>query len=125
MDFLDMERERGITIQSAAITFLWNDSRINMIDTPGHIDFQGEVERSVRVLDGAVTVVDGSKGVQAQTHTVWRQADRHLVPKIIFVNKMDQDDASVGRVLQSLKARLGVINALPLQIPVGYAENFK
>ena len=124
MDFLEMERERGITIQSAAISFIWKDCRINMIDTPGHVDFQGEVERSTRVLDGAVAILDAVHGVQAQTHTIWKQADRYKVPRIVYFNKMDRDDASVERGMESLKERLGVDNLLPLQIPIGSAETF-
>jgi len=124
MDFLELERERGITIQSAAISFIWNECRVNMIDTPGHVDFQGEVERSVRVLDGAVAILDAVKGVQAQTHTIWRQADRYGVPRIVYFNKMDRDDASIERGMQSLEERLGVDNLLCLQIPIGAAEFF-
>ena len=124
MDFLEMERERGITIQSAAITFGWNDHRINMIDTPGHVDFQGEVERSVRVLDGAVAILDAVHGVQAQTHTIWRQSERYEVPKIVFFNKMDRDDASIEGGIKSIEDRLGGRNLLPLQIPIGNAEHF-
>lgn len=124
MDFLEMERERGITIQSAAITFGWKNCRINMIDTPGHVDFQGEVERSVRVLDGAVAILDAVHGVQAQTHTIWRQSERYEVPKIVFLNKMDRDDASVENGIKSIEDRLGGTNLLSLQIPVGTAEHF-
>eukprot|EP00808_Paulinella_micropora_P000183 g70507.t1 len=113
MDFLEEERERGITIQAACITFGWEGHVINLIDTPGHVDFTVEVERSLRVLDGAVTVLDAVKGVEAQTETVWRQAARYHVPRICYVNKMDREGASLPRVLSALRDRLG---AIPLQL---------
>ncbi|RKP35307.1 P-loop containing nucleoside triphosphate hydrolase protein, partial [Dimargaris cristalligena] len=90
MDYMQQERERGITIQSAAITFGWRNHQVNLIDTPGHVDFTFEVERSIRVLDGAVTIVDGVAGVQAQTETVWRQASKYRVPRLVFINKLDR-----------------------------------
>lgn len=115
MDFLKLERERGITISAAAITFNWRTSRINLIDTPGHIDFTIEVERAVRVLDGAVAVFDGVAGVQAQSVTVWRQAARYGVPCIAFVNKMDREGASLDATLDAMRERL---NARPLLLQV-------
>ncbi|XP_069483584.1 ribosome-releasing factor 2, mitochondrial isoform X2 [Ambystoma mexicanum] len=123
-DFMAQERERGITIQSAAVTFDWNDYRINLIDTPGHVDFTVEVERSLRVLDGAVAVFDASAGVEAQTLTVWRQADKHYLPRICFLNKMDKSGASVTCSLESIKQKLKV-KPLLLQLPIGTAKSFK
>lgn len=117
-DYLPEERARGITITAAAITFPWRDASINLIDTPGHVDFGMEVERSLRVLDGAVVVLDGSAGVQAQTRTVWRQADRWRVPRIVFVNKMDKTGADLGRVLGDLSEAFGNTAAMALQVPV-------
>lgn len=105
-DFLKPERERGITITSACIPFSWRSHRINLIDTPGHVDFTIEVERSMRILDGAVCVLDAVAGVEAQTETVWRQANRYGVPRIAYVNKMDRDGASLGRTIAAMKKRL-------------------
>jgi len=124
MDFLPQERERGITIQSAAISLDWHDTRINIIDTPGHVDFTMEVERAVRVLDGAAVVVDAVAGVQAQTETVWRQARKYKVPTIAFVNKMDRDGADFPRAVQSLRRRLGA-PAVPVQLPLGAGGDFQ
>lgn len=116
MDYLAAERERGITINSAAITFGWRGHRINLIDTPGHVDFTIEVERAVRVLDGAVTILDGVAGVEAQTQTVWHQADRYNVPRIAFVNKMDRMGAAFGRTVHEIRSKLGA-RPLVVQIP--------
>jgi elongation factor G len=123
MDFMEQERERGITIQSAATTCSWKDYKINIIDTPGHVDFTMEVERSLRVLDGMVGVFCGVAGVQPQSETVWKQADRYEVPRIIFVNKMDRTGADYFKALESVNTRLRG-NALAMQIPVGSSENF-
>eukprot|EP01127_Copromyxa_protea_P016767 TRINITY_DN5050_c0_g1_i1.p1 TRINITY_DN5050_c0_g1~~TRINITY_DN5050_c0_g1_i1.p1 ORF type:complete len:684 (-),score=149.11 TRINITY_DN5050_c0_g1_i1:18-2069(-) len=123
MDFMDMERERGITINSAAITLKWKKHTINVIDTPGHVDFTMEVERSVRVLDGAVTILDAVSGVQAQTETVWRQAVRYNVPSIIFINKMDREGASFNNTLASIESRL-YAKIFPAQIPCGVSRGF-
>ncbi len=124
MDWMEQEQERGITITSAATTCQWRDMQINIIDTPGHVDFTAEVERSLRVLDGAVAVFDAVAGVQPQSETVWRQADKYEVPRICFINKMDRVGAdfyhSVGTIVDRLKAR-----PVPIQIPVGAEENFK
>jgi len=117
-DFMDQERERGITIQSAAVTCLWHDHQINIIDTPGHIDFTAEVQRSLRVLDGGVVVLDGVAGVEPQTETVWRQADRYGVPRIGFVNKMDRTGADFWRTLDMVTRRLGA-RAVAIQMPIG------
>ena len=107
MDFMVQEQERGITIQSAATTCFWRDHRLNIIDTPGHVDFTVEVERSLRVLDGAVAVFDGVAGVEPQSETVWRQADKYKVPRICFVNKMDRIGANFLRAVGMIKERLG------------------
>ncbi|XP_029430882.1 ribosome-releasing factor 2, mitochondrial isoform X2 [Rhinatrema bivittatum] len=123
-DFMAQERERGITIQSAAVTFDWNDHRINLIDTPGHVDFTVEVERSLRVLDGAVAVFDASAGVEAQTLTVWRQADKHQIPRICFLNKMDKTGASFSYSIESIRQKLK-ITPLILQLPIGEENSFK
>jgi elongation factor G len=117
------EQERGITITSAATTAFWRDYRINIIDTPGHVDFTVEVERSLRVLDGAVAVFDSVAGVQPQSETVWRQADKYKVPRIAFINKMDRTGANFFAAVQSMRDRLGA-NPVPLQIPIGSEENF-
>ncbi|XP_035245644.1 ribosome-releasing factor 2, mitochondrial isoform X1 [Anguilla anguilla] len=122
-DFMVQERERGITIQSAAVTFDWKEHRINLIDTPGHVDFTVEVERALRVLDGAVAVFDASAGVEAQTLTVWRQADRHCVPRVCFLNKMDKPGASLHYSIESIKKKLKA-NPVLLQIPIGSGKGF-
>ena len=124
MDWMEQEQERGITITSAATTCEWNDHRINIIDTPGHVDFTIEVERSLRVLDGAVAVFCSVGGVEPQSETVWRQADKYGVPRIAFVNKMDRVGADFFRGVQMIKDRLKA-NPVPIQIPVGKEENFK
>lgn len=123
MDFMVQEQERGITITSAATTCFWREYRINIIDTPGHVDFTIEVERSLRVLDGAVAIFDAVAGVEPQTETVWRQADRYGVPRICFVNKMDRVGASFERSVQSIKERLRA-KAVPLQFPIGEESGF-
>ncbi|XP_006034684.1 ribosome-releasing factor 2, mitochondrial isoform X2 [Alligator sinensis] len=123
-DFMTQERERGITIQSAAVTFEWKDCRINLIDTPGHVDFTVEVERCLRVLDGAVAVFDASAGVEAQTLTVWRQADKHRIPRICFLNKMDKNEADFAYAIESIKQKLKT-KPLLLQLPIGEAKTFK
>ncbi len=118
MDWMEQEQERGITITSAATTAYWNDKRINIIDTPGHVDFTIEVERSLRVLDGAVALLDAHQGVEPQTETVWRQADKYGVPRMIFVNKMDKIGADFFVSVQMVKERLGA-NPIVLQLPLG------
>jgi elongation factor G len=118
MDWMEQEQERGITITSAATTAFWNGKRLNIIDTPGHVDFTIEVERSLRVLDGAVAVLDGNQGVEPQTETVWRQADRYNVPRIVFVNKMDKTGADFQMCLRTIRERLAV-KAVPIQLPIG------
>ncbi|MDP3724406.1 MAG: elongation factor G [bacterium] len=123
-DWMDQERERGITIVSAAITTFWKDTRINIIDTPGHVDFTAEVERSLRVLDGGVTVLDAEEGVQSQSETVWRQADKYHVPRVCFVNKMDKLGADFAGTVKSIHERLGA-PAIPYNIPIGKEETFK
>ncbi|XP_054468460.1 ribosome-releasing factor 2, mitochondrial [Anoplopoma fimbria] len=122
-DFMAQERERGITIQSAAVTFDWKTHRINLIDTPGHVDFTLEVERALRVLDGAVAVFDASAGVEAQTLTVWRQAEKHHVPCVCFLNKMDKPAANLSFSIESIRHKLKA-NPVLLQIPVGIGKNF-
>ncbi|MDY0383954.1 elongation factor G [Trichlorobacter sp.] len=124
MDWMEQEQERGITITSAATTCSWNDHRINIIDTPGHVDFTIEVERSLRVLDGAVAVFCSVGGVEPQSETVWRQADKYCVPRIAFINKMDRVGADFFRGVQMIKDRLKA-NPVPIQIPVGKEEHFK
>src|SRR5436190_289032 len=124
MDWMEQERERGITITAAATTAEWKDHRINIIDTPGHVDFTVEVERSLRVLDGGIVVFDGVAGVEPQSETVWRQADRYNVPRICFVNKMDRTGASFWRCVDMITERLGA-NPVPVQIPIGAESNFK
>ncbi|XP_037121054.1 ribosome-releasing factor 2, mitochondrial isoform X2 [Syngnathus acus] len=122
-DFMAQERERGITIQSAAVTFDWKGHRINLIDTPGHVDFTLEVERALRVLDGAVAVFDASAGVEAQTLTVWRQAQKHHIPCVCFLNKMDKPAANLSFCLESIRQKLKA-NPILLQLPVGSGRNF-
>ena len=131
MDWMEQEQERGITITSAATTCFWRgmdgqfeDHRINIIDTPGHVDFTIEVERSLRVLDGAVVVLCGSSGVQPQTETVWRQANKYEVPRMVFVNKMDRAGADFAEVVKQLGERLGAV-AIPLQMTIGAEDEFK
>ncbi|MGH2428247.1 MAG: elongation factor G [Candidatus Limnocylindria bacterium] len=124
MDWMEQEQERGITITAAATTCFWADHRINLIDTPGHVDFTVEVERSLRVLDGAVVVFDGVAGVEPQSETVWRQADRYRVPRFCFVNKLDRTGADFWRVVDMIKDRLGA-NTVPLQIPIGVEDKFR
>ncbi len=123
MDWMEQEQERGITITSAATTAQWKDCRINIIDTPGHVDFTVEVERSLRVLDGAVTVLDAKSGVEPQTETVWRQAEKYGVPRMIFVNKMDVIGANFYKVIDNVKDRLRA-NAVPIQLPIGAEDTF-
>ena len=122
-DYMEQERERGITITSAAVTCEWKDHRINIIDTPGHIDFNIEVNRSLRVLDGAVFIIEGVAGVQPQSETNWRLADRYNVPRIIFINKLDRTGADFYRAFDTLKEKLDII-ALPLQLPIGVEDQF-
>jgi elongation factor G len=122
-DWMAQERERGITIMSAAVTTLWKDHQINIIDTPGHIDFTAEVQRSLRVLDGGVVVFDAVQGVEPQSETVWRQANRYHVPRICFANKMDRVGASYERTIESIKERLGA-SPLAMQVPIGSEESF-
>ena len=124
MDWMPQERERGITITSAATTIYWRDFRINIIDTPGHVDFTAEVERSLRVLDGGVVVLDAVAGVQPQSETVWRQADRYEVPRICFVNKMDRVGASLDRTMDTLRHRLAA-NPVAIQLPLGSESTFR
>src|SRR5258708_319058 len=128
MDWMEQEQERGITITSAATTCYWErngvDHRINIIDTPGHVDFTMEVERSLRVLDGAVAVFDGVAGVEPQSETVWRQADKYGVPRICFINKLDRAGASFDRSFESIITRLGA-NPVAIQIPIGLEDQLK
>src|ERR1700746_409248 len=124
MDWMEQEQEGGITLTSAATTCFWREHRVNIIDTPGHVDFTAEVERSLRVLDGAVAVFCGVGGVEPQSETVWRQADRYAVPRGAFVNKMDRGGGDLERVVKQIRERL---NASPvaLQLPLGAEENFR
>ena len=124
MDWMEQEKERGITITSAATTAHWKDHRINIIDTPGHVDFTVEVERSLRVLDGSVTVLCAKGGVEPQTETVWRQADKYQVPRMVYVNKMDIMGADFYGAVEQIKTRLGK-NAICLQLPIGKEDDFK
>jgi elongation factor G len=124
MDWMPQEQERGITITAAATTAFWDGHRINLIDTPGHVDFTVEVERSLRVLDGAVVVFDGVAGVEPQSETVWRQADRYGVPRICFINKLDRTGADFWRCVESIRERLGA-NAIPIQLPIGAEDRFR
>lgn len=124
MDWMVQEQERGITITSAATTCFWEGHELNIIDTPGHVDFTVEVERSLRVLDGAVTVLDAKSGVEPQTETVWRQADKYGVPRMIYVNKMDATGADFFRCINTVRDRLKA-NAVPIQIPIGSEAEFR
>src|SRR5687767_14448072 len=124
MDFMEQEQERGITITSAATTAFWNGKRLNIIDTPGHVDFTIEVERSLRVLDGAVCVLDSNQGVEPQTETVWRQGDKYKVPRIVFANKMDKTGADFYKCLEDIIDRLGA-KPIAIQLPIGSENNFK
>src|SRR4051794_10564390 len=124
MDWMPQEQERGITITAAATTCFWNDHRINIIDTPGHVDFTVEVERSLRVLDGAVVVFDGVAGVEPQSETVWRQADKYKVPRICFINKQDRMGADFQRCVDMIVDRLGA-NPVVIQLPIGSEDKFK
>src|ERR687887_678156 len=124
MDWMEQERERGITITSAATTAFWRDHRLNIIDTPGHVDFTIEVERSLRVLDGACAVFDAVNGVEPQSETVWRQADKYEVPRICFINKMDRIGADFGRTVQMIRDRLGA-RPVPIQLPIGSEDRFR
>ena len=123
MDWMAQEQERGITITSAATTCFWNNNRINIIDTPGHVDFTVEVQRSLKVLDGAVTILAAKGGVQPQTETVWRQADKYQVPRMVYVNKMDITGANFMLCVDQLKNRLKA-NAVPIQLPIGAEDTF-
>src|SRR5690348_1331058 len=124
MDWMEQEQERGITITSAATTADWKDHRINIIDTPGHVDFTVEVERSLRVLDGAVALFDSVAGVEPQSETVWRQADKYQVPRIAYINKMDRIGADFERGVQTMIDRLGA-HPVPIQLPIGAESDFK
>ena len=124
LDWMVQEQERGITITSAATTCSWDDHQINIIDTPGHVDFTAEVERSLRVLDGAVAVFDAVAGVQPQSETVWRQADKYSVPRLCFINKMDRVGADFYHAIQTIVERLQA-RPVPIQIPIGAEDQFK
>jgi elongation factor G len=124
MDWMEQEQERGITITSAATTCFWNDIRINIIDTPGHVDFTAEVERSLRVLDGAITILGAVEGVEPQTEAVWRQADKYRVPRIVFVNKMDRVGADYEMCVGQLRSKLHA-NPVTVQLPLGAEDNFE
>src|SRR5216110_1206161 len=123
MDWMEQEQERGITITSAATTAYWQDHRVNIIDTPGHVDFTVEVERSLRVLDGAVALFDSVAGVEPQSETVWRQADKYRVPRIAYINKMDRIGADFERGVQTMVDRLGA-HPVPIQLPIGSEADF-
>jgi len=123
MDWMEQEQERGITITSAATTAQWKDHRINIIDTPGHVDFTVEVERSLRVLDGAIALFDSVAGVEPQSETVWRQADKYHVPRIAYINKMDRIGADFDRGVQTMIDRLGA-HPVPIQLPIGSEADF-
>src|SRR3989339_673869 len=124
MDWMPQERERGITIVSAATTTFWKDVRINIIDTPGHVDFTAEVERSLRVLDGGVIIFDAEEGVQSQSETVWRQADKYKVPRVCFINKMDKLGADFEATVKEIEERLGA-NPIIMTFPIGKESEFK
>src|SRR5687768_15778685 len=124
MDWMEQEQERGITITSAATTCEWRDHRINIIDTPGHVDFTVEVERSLRVLDGAIALFDSVAGVEPQSETVWRQADKYSVPRIAYINKMDRIGADFDRGVQTMIDRLGA-HPVPIQLPIGAESEFQ
>ena len=124
MDFMDLERERGITIGSAATATSWKDYQVNIIDTPGHVDFTAEVERSLRVLDGAVVVFESVSGVQPQSETVWRQANKHNVPRICFINKMDRPGADFFYAMDTIKKKLNA-NPVAIQVPIGSEAEFR
>ena len=124
MDWMEQERERGITITSAATTCAWKGHTINLIDTPGHVDFTAEVERSLRVLDGVVAIFCAVGGVEPQSETVWRQADKYDVPRIAFVNKMDRIGADFPAVVKAMREKLGA-NAIPIQLPMGAEDDFE
>src|SRR5437762_11358219 len=124
MDYMREERERGITITSAATQTFWKGNKLNIIDTPGHVDFTAEVERSLRVLDGAVCVFDAKEGVEPQSETVWRQANRYKVPRICFLNKMDKPGADFDLCVDGIRKRLGG-NAIPVQYPIGQGNEFR
>src|SRR6476659_3079018 len=124
MDWMEQERERGITITAAATTAQWKDYRINILDTPGHVDFTVEVERSLRVLDGGVVVFDAVAGVEPQSETVWRQANKYRVPRICFINKMDRTGANYWRTIEMMRERLGA-NAAITQLPIGREAEFQ
>src|SRR5437868_1534602 len=124
MDWMEQEQERGITITSAATTCEWNDHRINIIDTPGHVDFTVEVERSLRVLDGAIALFDSVAGVEPQSETVWRQADKYRVPRIAYINKMDRIGADFDRGVQTMVDRLGA-HPVRIQLPIGAEQDFR
>src|SRR5262245_17226736 len=123
MDWMPQERERGITITAAATSFTWRNHEIHLIDTPGHVDFTIEVERSLRVLDGAVVVFDGVSGVEPQSETVWRQADKFRVPRISFINKMDRAGADFAAAVEEIRTRLGA-RPVPIQLPIGAEDKF-
>ena len=123
MDWMVQEQEKGITITSAATTCIWKDNRINIIDTPGHVDFTVEVERSLRVLDSAIALFDAKSGVEPQSETVWRQADKYNVPRICFINKMDATGADYFESIKTIKDKLGA-NPIPLEIPIGSEDKF-
>src|SRR6202795_3384057 len=124
MDFMVQEQERGITITSAATTAIWRNKRLNIIDTPGHVDFTIEVERSLRVLDGAVCVLDSNQGVEPQTETVWRQGDKYKVPRIVFANKMDKIGADFYRCVEEIRTKVGG-RPICIQLPIGSEADFK
>src|ERR671931_318527 len=124
MDWMEQEQERGITITSAATTATWRDYRINIIDTPGHVDFTVEVERSLRVLDGAIALFDSVAGVEPQSETVWRQADKYRVPRIAYINKMDRVGANFDKSVKTMVDLLGA-HPVPIQLPIGSEQEFR